>query len=246
MSAARKQAIRRLLKGIETGDPDAVKVVNEAKYIQHNPQTHEGSEGLASLFARLAKTSPRVNVVRIFSDGDFVFGHTEYDFSTRRIGFEVFRFEGDQAVEHWDNIQLRRGPNPAGRSMVDGPIEATDLDATESNRARVRTLGEVLVSGELGPLEEFVDAALIQHDPNLIDGLEPWRAAIQQSVAYTKVHRILAEGSFVLSASEGSVNGEHSALYDLFRLEDGVVKERWNTVEHIAPRSEWKNNNGKF
>lgn len=104
----------------------------------------------------------------------------------------------------------------------------------------------VLVSGELGRLEEFVDAALIQHDPNLIDGLEPWRAAIQQSVAYTKVHRILAEGSFVLSASEGSVNREHSALYDLFRLEDGVVKERWNTVEHIAPRSEWKNDNGKF
>ncbi|MFT4975744.1 MAG: putative SnoaL-like aldol condensation-catalyzing enzyme [Myxococcota bacterium] len=63
---------------------------------------------MAALFARLSKTSPRVNIVRAFADGDFVFGHTEYDFATRRIGFEVFRFEGDMTVEHWDNIQPSR------------------------------------------------------------------------------------------------------------------------------------------
>jgi len=45
-------------------------------------------------------TNPRVNIVRAFAGGDYVFGHTEYDFATRRIGFEVFRFEGDFAVEH--------------------------------------------------------------------------------------------------------------------------------------------------
>ena len=39
-----KAAIHTLLKGIETGDPKAAAVVNEAKYIQHNPQTAEGSE----------------------------------------------------------------------------------------------------------------------------------------------------------------------------------------------------------
>ena len=69
---------------------------------------------------------PRVNVVRAFEDGEFVFGHTEYDFATRRIGFEIFRFEGNQAVEHWDNIQPRiEGPNESGHSMVDGPTEST-------------------------------------------------------------------------------------------------------------------------
>ena len=41
----RKALIRKLLKGIETGDPASVAVVDEAKYIQHNSQTHEGSEG---------------------------------------------------------------------------------------------------------------------------------------------------------------------------------------------------------
>ena len=119
----RKAQICALLKGIETGDPNAVKVVNESKYIQHNPQTHEGSEGLAELFQRLSKTSPRVNIVRAFEDGEYVFAHTEYDFSSSNIGFEIFRFEHGQAVEHWDNIQLRSGPNASGHSMVDGPTE---------------------------------------------------------------------------------------------------------------------------
>ena len=68
--ARNKDRIVALLKSIETGEPGPISVVNEARYIQHNPQTHEGSEGLAALFQRLAKTSPRVNVVRIFEDGD--------------------------------------------------------------------------------------------------------------------------------------------------------------------------------
>jgi predicted SnoaL-like aldol condensation-catalyzing enzyme len=45
MVVAIKDQIRALLKSIETGDSESVAVVNEAKYIQHNPQTQEGSEG---------------------------------------------------------------------------------------------------------------------------------------------------------------------------------------------------------
>lgn len=250
----RKELIRKLLKGIETGDPASVAVVNEAKYIQHNPQTHEGSEGLAALFARLAKTNPRVNVVRAFADGDFVFAHTEYDFSTRRIGFEVFRFEGDQAVEHWDNIQARRGPNRSGRSMVDGPTDARDLDRTEANRRLVRTVVEdVLIGRRLDLLPLYFDVEhFAQHNPDLEDGVAALRAALEATsdggpvISYQHMHRILAEGSFVLSVCEGTRAGVHSAFYDLFRLADGKVVEHWDTIEAIAPRSEWKNQNGKF
>ena len=105
MTSKRKELIYALLKGIETGDEASVAVIHPQMYIQHNPQTHEGREGLAALFKRLSKSSPRVNVVRVFSDGDFVFAHTEYDFSSRKIGFEVFRFEGDLAAEHWDTVE---------------------------------------------------------------------------------------------------------------------------------------------
>ena len=253
MSETRKQGIRDLLGAIATGDPAAVAVVDETRYIQHNPQTHEGSEGLAALFQRLAKTSPRVVVVRIFADGDYVFGHTEYDFSTRRIGFEVFRFEGERAVEHWDNIQPRRGPNPAGRSMVDGPTEALDLDRTEANRAQARAfVEEVLIARDHTRLAEFVDEGLVEHNPALVDGLDSLRAHLgyevegAPAIVYQRLHRALAEGNFVLAVSEGTRAGVHTAFYDLFRLAEGRIVEHWDTTEAVPPRSEWRNDNGKF
>ncbi len=254
MTTTKKDQIRALLKSIETGDPGPVAVVNEAKYIQHNPQTHEGSEGLATLFKRLSRTEPRVNMVRAFEDGDFVFAHMEYDFSSRKICFEVFRFEDHRAVEHWDNIQERLGPNRSGRSMVDGPTEATDHELTESNRTIVQSFVEaVLVNGQLDCLRDFVDAeAYTEHNPHLGDGVSLLRSALaakdgsRRRIDYLRVHRVLAEGNFVLCVSEGNYGGVHSAFYDLFRLANGKVVEHWDTTEKIAPRSEWKNDNGKF
>lgn len=254
MTAERKEKIRALLKGIETGDPESVTVVNPNKYIQHNPQTHEGGEGLAVLFKRLSRTSPRVNIVRIFSDGDFVFGHTEYEFSTSRIGFEVFRFEGPQAVEHWDNIQLRQGPNPSGHSMVGGPTQARDLDKTEDNRAFVREFAEaVLIAGRIQALPDFIAADYAEHNPHMSDGIPALRKMLttrgtdgMPSIRYEKLHRVLAEGNFVLSVCEGQRHGDHVSFYDLFRIGDSRIVEHWDTTEKIPPQSEWKNNNGKF
>lgn len=248
-----KDKVRILLKGIETGDPAAAAVVNEAKYIQHNPHTHEGSEGLAALFKRLSKTSPRVNVVRAFEDGDLVFAHTEYDFSSSKIGFEVFRFEDGHAVEHWDNIQPRLGPNASGRSMVDGPNDATDLERTETNRQFVRGfIDDAFISRRLGKLPDYVDEAhYAEHDPLGEDGLPALRTSLEAAFAsdrlcYDRIHRVLAEGSFVLAVSEGARDGVPTSFYDLYRLRDGRITEHWNTVEAIPPRSEWKNENGKF
>lgn len=251
--ASKRDLIQKLLKGIETGDAAAAAVVNEAKYIQHNPQTHEGSEGLAALFARLSKTDPHVTFVRVFEDGDFAFAHNEYDFSSLRVAFEVFRFEDGQAVEHWDNIQSQRGPNPSGRGMLDGATAITDLDKTEDNRELVRDFAEkVLVGRHFDLLEAYIDDELIQHNPEAADGVAALRATMEAIgnglplIRYDQAHRVLAEGNFVLCMSEGYKAGAHTSFYDLFRIAGGKIREHWDTIETIAPRSEWKNENGKF
>jgi len=254
MTVSKVDQIRYLLKSIETGDPEPVSVVNEAKYVQHNPQTHEGSEGLATLFKRLSKTEPKVNMVRGFEDGEFVFAHMEYDFSSRKICFELFRFEDGRAVEHWDNIQERLGPNSSGRSMVDGPTEVDDRNRTEANRDLVRTFVQcVLIDDQISRLTDFIDETdYAEHNPRLNDDLKALAAALVTSggsgrfIDYQRMHRVLADGNFVLSVCEGQQNGVHTAFYDLFRLVDGKIVEHWDTTERIAPRGEWKNSNGKF
>lgn len=255
MTSKRKQQVSALLKSIETGDEEAILVINPSKYIQHNPQTHKGREGLLALFKRLSKTSPRVNIVRIFSDGDYIFGHTEYDFSNRRVGFEIFRFEDDQIVEHWDNIQSRDGPNISGHSMVDGVVAVTDLTKTETNRELIKTFAnDILIGHDIDNLPYFVDAnAYIEHNPRLSDGLlalsKTFTTSIQggeSAFRYEKLHKVLAEGNFVLSVCEGFRGLHHTSFYDLYRIADGKIVEHWDTAEIIAPRSEWRNENGKF
>ena len=249
MISNRKKLICALLKGIETGDASSVTVVNQSKYIQHNPQTHEGGEGLATLFKRLSKSNPRVNIVRVFEDGDYVFAHTEYDFANSNIGFEIFRFEGDQTVEHWDNIQHRQGPNASGHTMVDGQTEAADLEKTEDNREIVNSfIKDVLINNQFDDLGKYVDKEnYTEHNPRNTDDLSSLLTALSKhAIRYEKNHRLLAEGDFVLSASEGSVNGVHTAFYDLFRISHGKIVEHWDTTEEIPSRDEWKNNNGKF
>jgi len=224
-------------------------------YIQHNPLTREGSEGLAELFKRLSQTSPRVKIVRIFEDGDYVFAHTDYNFNVLEVGFEVFRFEDGLAVEHWDNLQHKHlSPNPFGHTMIDGSTDVTDLDKTEVNRELVRSfVNEVIINGQLDRLEQYVDAeGYTQHNPHIADGLTALRSALETAsdkgikIKYDRIHRLLAEGNFVLSVSEGYLDGVHSSFYDLFRVAEGKLVEHWDTVDAIPPSSEWKNDNGKF
>lgn len=254
MTTTRIDRIRTLLKGIETGDPGAVSVINPTQYIQHNPQTQTGREGLAALFSRLSKSSPRVNIVRAFADADYVFSHTEYDFDSRRIGFEVFRFEGELTVEHWDNIQPRQGPNSSGHSMVDGPLEAADFDRTEANRALVREFVErVRIGREIKVLDTFVCTDQYhEHHPSGVDGFEPLKSCLEgtaigsEKFVYHRLHRVLAQGNFVLAVSEGSRSDVHTSFYDLYRVEADKIVEHWDTIEAVAPPEEWKHDNGKF
>lgn len=255
MVTSNKERICRLLKGIETGDPSSVEVVNENKYIQHNPQTHAGSEGLAVLFKRLSKTSPRVNIVRIFEDGDYVFAHTEYDFASRNIGFEIFRFEDNQAVEHWDNIQPRLGPNLSGHGMVDGSIEIDDYESTESNRSLIQAFTQqVLIQSRPELLDNYItQGEFIEHNPRLDDNLKGLREMLSAQpkdqttlIRYEKCHCILAAGNFVLTVCEGQSNEQQTSFFDLYRLNHHRIVEHWDTTETIPVRSEWKNDNGKF
>ena len=250
-----KQQVIELLKAIETGEAAPVAVVNPEKYIQHNLAVADGLEGFGAALQALPKGSARVNTVRVLQDGDYVFSHTDYNFFGPKIGFDIFRFENGKIVEHWDNLQQTPvTANPSGRTMIDGPTVPTDLDKTEPNKKLVAAfVDDILVNGRLERLSGYFDGDnYVQHNPQIADGLSGLDAALQAlakagiTMKYSKVHKVLGEGNFVLVVSEGEFAGKPTSFYDLFRVQGGKIAEHWDTIEAIPPRSEWKNSNGKF
>ncbi len=255
MSANYKQQVVDLLKSIETGDQKPAAYINPNKYIQHNLAVGDGLAGFGAVLQQLPKGSAKVNTTRVFRDGDFVFAQTDYNFFGPKVGFDIFRFENGQIVEHWDNLQDKpTTPNPSGRTMLDGATQVADLNKTADNKALVRAfVDDILVNGRMDKLAGYFDGDnYLQHNPKIGDQLSGLGAALQAmakqgvTMKYDRIHKVLGEGNFVLAVSEGHFAGRHSSFYDLFRVENGKIAEHWDTIESIPPRAEWKNENGKF
>jgi len=244
-----------VLNSIETGDQQAVSYINPAQYTQHNLAVADGLAGFGAVLQALPEGSAKVNVVRAFSDGDYVFSHTDYNFFGPKVGFDIFRFENGLIVEHWDNLAVKaENANPSGRTQLDGTTVLADLDKTAENKALVSDfVDSILVKGEMDKLTTFIDGEnYLQHNTQIADGLSGLAAAFEGmaqqgiSMIYTENHIVLGEGNFVLSVSEGTFADAPTSFYDLFRVEGGKIVEHWDVIETIPAQDEWKNSNGKF
>ena len=255
MQISKKQQVVELLKAIETGASEPVGYINADNYKQHNLLIGDGLAGFGEALQALPAGSARVNTVRVFQDGDYVFAHTDYNFFGEKIGFDIFRFENGKIVEHWDNLQEKPNqPNPSGRTMTDGTTEVKDLDKTEANKTLVQNFVEdILVNGRMERLAQYFDGDnYLQHNPQIPDNFSGLGSALEAmakqgiTMKYDKIHKVLGEGNFVLTVSEGQIGGVHSSFYDLFRVENGKIAEHWDTIEPITPKENWKHQNGKF
>ncbi len=61
---------------------------------------------------------------------------------------------------------------------------------------------------------------------------------------YHQIHRVIGEGDFDLTQSEGAFDGKPYAYYHRFRVEYGKIAEHWVVMQEISNES--KNGNGMF
>ena len=158
-------------------------------------------------------------------------------------------------MEHWDNLTEITPPNPSGRTQFDGTKDITDKEKTAANKKVVSDfVKDILMNGQTDKLTFYINPTkYLQHNSAVADGLDGLGAALKYFadnglvMKYTKMHKVLGEGNFVLTISEGKFGkGENVAFYDLFRLENEQIVEHWDVIQSIPLKSEWKNGNGKF
>jgi predicted SnoaL-like aldol condensation-catalyzing enzyme len=239
-------------------DPTAIERYFGEPFIQHHPSLADGLAGMKSFAVEVASSpAADITIYRTLVDGDFVLLHSKYQGVNRypgpTIAFDLFRFSDGKIVEHWGGQDSETPPNLSGRTQVDGPTEVLDREKTEVNRTLVRTYREtVMVALRFDRIEEFMEGArYMQHASKIGDGIARLRERIA-SVAkeggqlYLTPRRFVAEGNFVLVLSEGDLPSGPTALYDLFRIENGKIVEHWDVLTPIPPRNQWQNLNGPF
>lgn len=127
------------------------------------------------------------------------------------------------------------------------------MDKTEANKALAVSLVEdVLMGKNPNKITDYISAETYhQHNPDIKDGLQGIVEAVEYLTArnnmfqYTKIHKVLGEGNFVLTVSEGQWNNTSNVFYDLFRIENDKVVEHWDVIQPI-PTEGLANDNGMF
>ncbi|MEM6929972.1 MAG: SgcJ/EcaC family oxidoreductase [Myxococcota bacterium] len=220
-------------------DPDAVRSLYTEDYIQHNPGVPTGRAPILGLLGILDEAGFDYTVHRVLEDGDLLLTHTTYRNAEVFgapvvVAFDLWRVEDGRIAEHWDCITPLATDSVSGRSQVGGSTHLLDRDRTAENKALVEGfVQDVLIGEDWSAVDRYVaNGRYAQHNPLVGDGIPALRNAVG-ALKMKRIHRIVGEGNFVLTQSEGLNDGTPYAFYDLFRVADQKIVEHWDVLQEI-------------
>ena len=254
-----KETVGTFLGAVLKGDTNTMRELTNANYIQHNPFIPTGLEPFIQMLPVLQESGTTAENIRMFQDGNYVFMHNIWrnakPFGAEEmVSFDIIRLDDKGMVaEHWDAMTPLITETASGRSQTDGPTKSEDADKTEANKALAKAMVEDILMGKNpNKITEYISTEQYdQHNPQIKDGLAGIAEAVEYLSAqnnmfkYTKIHKVLGEGNFVLTVSEGQWNGTNNVFYDLLRFENGKAVEHWDVIQAI-PQEGLANNNGMF
>lgn len=90
-------------------------------FIQHNPSTPDGQEGVKALVQMLISQGvpkQKIEFKHIVTEDDIVFLHSRYEMAGKEWRFiDIYRVENDKLVEHWDAMMQMPDQRANNNSM---------------------------------------------------------------------------------------------------------------------------------
>lgn len=243
------------LEGIAGGNArEAVLKYTGHRYTQHSTGVADGSEGFLEFFEPFVERNPKrdIEIIRIFEDGPWVFCNAYQslnDGAAEWITMDMFYTDSDGLIlEHWDTIAPFIAETKSGEDMVRGAAEVDVTADTAASKALVlEYTKQVLQEGDHSKLDQFVSDDLIQHASPIgagRAGLAEWLGA-EESGSYEMLFNLFGQGDFVVTYGKRHALGKDIAVFDLYRVVDGLITEQWQNTEEVSPRESW-GNSGKF
>lgn len=236
-------------------DIKALELYFSPDFIEHSPLVADGIPGLKELVANCPDMDYTVSRV-IGDDNGLVALHGRFVGLDENplVGFDIYRVENGKIVEHWDGLVAEAPINISGRSQLDGSTEVDTKADSEANRQLVKKFfTETLIGGDYSGFRRYSDGkTFYQHSPDIGDGVDPVIDFLEQlkadgsALVYNKIHRMVADGQFVLTHSEGSIAGARHAYFELWRVENDKIIELWDSIPAVPSDEDAVHNYGIF
>ena len=219
-------------RAVGQGDIAFAEEIIAEDYIQHSKTVKPGKVGLLEALTYMKQMPKPATTtqpfMRLIAEGDYVVTNMSFGWGDKQKAVvDIFRFQNGKVAEHWDAMQDESETTLNGNALMDGPMPLIDAALTAPNRQIVSNFyKQVFLNKQADKLPNFVSPDLIQHIPEIANGLSGLRDYLQQKPgqhSIEKIHRIIGEGDFVVVQSEGKAR----MFYDIFRLDNGKIVEMW-------------------
>lgn len=230
-------------RAIGQGDLDFAEQIISDDYIQHSLLVKPGKAGVLEALSYMKQmpkpTNPSTPFMRLIAEGDYVVTNMCFSWGNKQKAVvDVFRLRDGKIVEHWDAMQDEPEITLNGNAILDGPMPSENAMLTAENKVIVNEFfQELFVNRRLNKLTDFVSPYLIQHNPEIANGLTGLKEYLVQQSAplIEKVGLIITKGDFAVIQSQGKWQQKPSFFYDIFRLSERKIVEHWG-VKQVDPK----------
>lgn len=215
------------LEGIEQGNyREAVYKYTNPPYRQHSTGVKSGQEGFIEFFDEFTKkkTDRKFEIINSFKDNDYAFLFVKQYLNGEPAWVTMDIFRGDvneKLIEHWDIIEEYKSDK-----QTDGNHK---INYNECSVA----LNKSFVQKNINKLNILLINCIAY--------------SIHEYTAYSdiKVHQIIGAGNIVAALTELTYKGTVYSAIQVFKFENSMVSQYWDTLE-VIPTQEDAKNSGKF
>lgn len=207
-------------------------------YKQHNPTVAQGRAGITGMINYLKTLPPppaeaKSPIIRAIQEGDLVVTHLDIQFMGKHmVVIDLFKLKDGMLAEHWDAIQEMPDQTGLAITATNGTTDIDKGKSAENSKQIVNRFYESVINKQ-SPIE-LIKPDYIEHDPSVINsgkGLANYLSGDPDR--NIKIHRVIAEGDFVVVQSQFKRGGKGFVRYEIFRIGTDKIAEHWSAEQAV-------------
>jgi predicted SnoaL-like aldol condensation-catalyzing enzyme len=231
-------------------------------YMQHNADVADGKDGFIEFTDFFFTLEPKMDILKVFAnDNDEVavfFKCTcEANGQVNKV-VDIYRLEDGLLAEHWDIVEHDVGEveTQNGRDLFTTDAESTPTPEIADQQINIDKVvafnRDVFDAHDVSKLDEFMRDDYMQHNADVADGKEGFIEFTDFFFTLEpemKIYKTFANEDgevLVFFKCICNANGMENKVADIYRLQDGLLAEHWDVVEHDIGNVETKNGRDLF